>query len=129
MKNSNNHMIGHTLIRVVTGVLFLVMGIGKLMAPDGIIGMLGGIGFPAAAFFGWLLILVEIVFGALVLVGYKVKYTAWPIAAVLAIAWITVTVPTAGISSPNSFFHLLGIAAMITIALTGPGKWAVSKVH
>ncbi|MEK6843951.1 MAG: DoxX family protein, partial [Nanoarchaeota archaeon] len=75
----------------------------------------------------WILILSEAIFGALILVGYKVKYTAWPLAFVLLIAEILVVIPNGGIGSSNSFFHLIGIAGLITIALTGPGKWALTK--
>ena len=127
MSENNNHLIGHTLIRVTIGLLFFIMGIGKIQDTSGIIGMLTGLGFPAPAFFGWVLLLSEIIFGALVFVGYKVKWTAWPLAIVLGVAWLTVTLPNNGISSPLSFFHLIGISGLITIALTGPGKWALSR--
>ena len=127
MSETGNHMLGHTLLRVVIGLLFVVSGIKKVLAPDMVIGMLGKIGFPIAPFFGWILILSEIIFGALVLVGYKVKYTSWPLAVVLAIAWTLVVLPNGGIGSTNSFFHLMGIAGLVTIALTGPGKWALTK--
>ncbi len=124
---SDKHILGHTLLRVVIGLLFLIAGIKKFMGPDQVIGMLGGLGFPLPSFFGWLLILSETVFGALILIGYKTKYTTWPLAIILAVAWILVVVPNGGITSSNSFFHLIGIAGLITIALSGPGKWAVSK--
>ena len=127
MSEKGNHMLGHTLLRVVIGLLFLVSGIKKILAPDMVIGMVGKIGFPIAPFFAWVLILAEVIFGTLVLVGYKVKYTSWPLAIVLAIAWILVVIPNGGIGSTNSFFHLMGIAGLITIALTGPGKWALTK--
>tara|TARA_Y100000034_G_scaffold136712_1_gene215104 strand:- start:2488 stop:2877 length:390 start_codon:yes stop_codon:yes gene_type:complete len=127
MNKSDKHMFGHTLLRVTIGLLFFLAGYGKIQNPDGIIGMLGTLGFPAAAAFGWILILSELIFGALILIGYKVKVTAWPLAIILAIAWLTVTVPNSSIGSSDSLFHLIGIAGLITIALTGPGKWAVSK--
>ena len=128
MAEHNYHIIGHTLLRITIGLLFLVAGIKKFMAPDGVSGMLGGLGFPAPVFFAWILILAEVIFGALVLVGYKVKYTAWPLAVVLAIAWILVVVPSQqGITSSNSFFHLIGIAGLLTIAWSGPGKLAMTK--
>ena len=127
-KMTNKHLIGHTLLRVTIGVLFLIMGFSKLQDPSGIIGMLGGLGFPIAAFFGWTLLLSEIVFGALILVGYRVRKTSWPLAIILAIAWITVVIPTDGITSPNSFFHLIGISGLVTIALSGAGKWAIKVV-
>lgn len=127
MAGSNNHMLGHTLLRVVIGLLFLFAGVKKLMNPDSVTGMLTNMGFPIAMAFAWILILSELIFGALILVGYKTKYTSWPLAIILAVAWIVAVVPNGGISSTNSFFHLMGIAGLITIALTGPGKWAITK--
>jgi uncharacterized membrane protein YphA (DoxX/SURF4 family) len=123
MNSQENHMLGHTLLRVTIGGLFLVMGIKKLMGPEGIIGMLSGLGFPLATIFGWILILSEVIFGAAIFVGYKVKYTAWPLAIILAVAVILVTIPNDGYSS-SFYFHLIAIAGLVTIALTGPGKWA-----
>ena len=125
MSQSNNHMLGHTLLRVTIGLLFFVAGIKKFMGPEMVTGMLTNLGFPLPSFFAWILILSEVIFGALIFVGYKVRWTAWPLVIVLAIAWILVVVP-GDISSSNSFFHLIGIAGLITIALTGPGKWALS---
>ena len=135
ISSQEKHIIGHTLLRVTIGLLFLVSGIKKIMGPDGVIGMLGNIGFPVPTLFAWILMLSEAIFGALVLVGYKVKYTAWPLAIVLVVAWLTVTVPSEardngiiqGLISTNSFFHLIGIAGLVTIALSGAGKWALTK--
>lgn len=126
---SNYHMYGHTLLRVIIGLLFLIMGYNKLINPSGIIGMLGNIGFPAATFFGWLLLLSELVFGALILIGYKVRYTAWPLAIILFVAVFTVVIPGEGASSASAFFHYISIAALISLAWTGPGEWAVSKTR
>jgi len=127
MENLNKHSLGHTLIRLTVGVLFIIMGVKKLVAPDMIIGMLGDLNFPIPTFLGWLLLLSELIFGALILVGYKVKYTAWPIAIILVVAWLFVALPTDGFASANSFFHLISIAALITIALSGPGEYALTK--
>ncbi len=122
------HEYGHTLLRLALGVMFLLAGINKLMNPDGPIGMLTGLGFPAPAFFAWLLLLSEIIFGAAVLIGWKTKYTVWPLVIILAIATFTVVIPNIGKGGPiNLMFHLLGIASLISIALTGPGKIAISK--
>ena len=123
------HMYGHTLLRATIGLLFLIMGFNKLINPSGIIGMLGKIGFPAAAFFGWILLLSELIFGALILIGYKVRYTSWPLAIILIVAVLTVVIPGEGISSASAFFHYISIVALISIAWTGPGEWAVSKVR
>lgn len=126
---SQYHMYGHTLLRVTIGLLFVIMGYSKLTNPAGIIGMLGNIGFPAATFFGWLLLLSELVFGVLILVGYKVRYTAWPLAIILAVAALTVIIPGEGVGSASAFFHYISIAALISLAWTGPGEWAISKIR
>lgn len=123
-----NDKVSHFVLRILLGLLFVVPGLGKLMDPKGIIGMLGGLGFPAPAFFGWLLLLSEIVFGLAVIIGYKVKWTAWPLVIVLAVATITVHLPALGTAGPiNVLFHVVGIAGLIAIASGGPGSWAVSK--
>ena len=126
MNKSEIHMLGHTLLRVTLGLLFVLSGYRKFINPDGVAGMLTGIGFPLVTFFAWVLILSELVFGLLILVGFKVRYTAWPLAFVLLVAEITVVLPN-GFWSTNSFFHLIAIAGLVTIALTGPGKWALDK--
>jgi len=127
MSSSNNHMLGHSLLRLTMGILFLVQGIRKFQNPDGVVGMLTGIGFPIPLVFTWILILSEIIFGALILIGYKVKYTAWPLVIILLVATLTVVLPSGGFNSVNFYFHLISIAGLITIALTGPGKWAITK--
>jgi putative oxidoreductase len=128
MKGENNtHMIGHTLLRVTIGLMFVFAGFKKVMGIDGVVGMLTGIGFPAATLFAWILALSELIFGVLIFIGFKTRYTTWPLAFVLLVAWMTVIIPNQGIGSTSSFFHLIAIAGLITIALTGPGKWALTK--
>ena len=125
--SKDTHMIGHTLLRVMLGLLFVVAGYGKFSNPQGVVGLLTGIGFFAPTFFAWVLLLSVLVFGALILIGFKVRYTAWPLAFILLIAELTVVIPNQGILSTPSFFHLVSIAGLATIALTGPGKWAVGR--
>lgn len=96
------------------------------MNPEGVVGMLTGIGFIVPTFFAWILILSELIFGVLVFVGYKTKYTAWYLAFIMLVAETTVVAPS-GFWGSNSFFHLITIAGLATIALTGPGKWALSR--
>ena len=126
---SKHHMYGHTLLRVTIGLLFVVSGFNKLMNPDGVTGMLGGIGFPTPIIFAWILILSELIFGALVLVGFRIKYTAWPLAIVLIVATATVVIPNPqqGWLSTNAFFHYISTAGLISLALTGPGAYAATK--
>ncbi|OIO80690.1 hypothetical protein AUJ84_02850 [Candidatus Pacearchaeota archaeon CG1_02_32_132] len=128
MENNKGH--GLAILRVVAGLLFLLPGIMKLMDPAGITGMLTGLGFPAPSFLAWILLLSEIIFGASLIVGWKTKYTTWPLVIVLLVATLTIALPGA-LENPmgwvNVLFHLVGIGALISIFLDGPGAWAVSK--
>lgn len=127
MNKSDMHMLGHTILRVTLGLLFALSGYRKLMNPEGVVTMLTGIGFPAATFFAWLLLLSELIFGLAVLVGFKVKYTAWPLVLVLLVAEVAIVIPKQGILSTSSLFHIISMVAMATVALVGPGNWAVDK--
>src|SRR3989344_4863600 len=98
MKMNELHQWAHVLLRVTIGLMFVFAGLGKVTGIEGVVGMLSGLGFPAAAFFAWILALSELIFGALVFVGYKMKYAAWPLAFVLLVAEILVVIPSAGIS-------------------------------
>ncbi len=116
---------GPTLLRIVLAALFLYTGIGKLMNPAGPTGMLGGLGFPAPVFFAWILLLSEILFGIAVLLGWQLKYTVWPLVIILVVATIFVALPMG--NWVNTLFHLLGIAALVSLFLTGPGAASIQK--
>lgn len=121
---------GLTILRIVTGLLFLLPGIMKFMDPAGITGMLSGLSFPAPAFLAWILLLSEIIFGATLIVGWKTRYTVWPLIIVLTVATLTVALPGA-LENPigwiNVLFHLVGLGALVTIFLEGPGAWMLGK--
>lgn len=119
-------MWGHTLLRVTIGLLFTLAGFNKVTGIEGVTGMLSGMGFPVAVLFAWILALAELIFGVLVLVGYKTEYTAWPLAVILLIATVLVVIPNAGITASNTLYHIISIAGLVTIALTGPGKYALT---
>lgn len=76
---------------VLLGLVMLVPGLLKLfvMKPATVVGMLGGLGFPAPTFFAWLLILSEIIFGALILAKWNLKYTVWPPIVIMVVAAFT----------------------------------------
>ncbi len=78
--------------RILLGLVMLVPGLLKLfvIGPSAVSGMLAGLGFPAAMFFTWLLIVFEIGSGLAVLIGWKLEYTAVPPAVILVIAGLLV---------------------------------------
>lgn len=116
-----------TILRLSLAALFIYAGVGKLMDQSGIAGMLGNMGFPAASALGWIVLLSEMIFGLALLVGWKVKYAVWPLVVILAVATIFVAVPNANGMWVNTLFHIVGVAALISLYITGPGKLAVDK--
>lgn len=119
-----------TVLRLVLALLFIIPGLSKLTNPSMVTQMLSSLGFVAPVFFTWLLIFSEIIFGLALILGYKLKYTVWPLVIILFIGIIKVYIPTI-VTNPTGIgdilFHVLGIAALISLALTGPGAWAIKK--
>jgi putative oxidoreductase len=117
---------GTAILRIALGLLFLVPGLAKLMDPAMVTGMLSGLGFPTASIFTWILILVEIIFGALLIIGIKTEIAVWPLFVVLLIALLLVGIPSFEISNVQSvmniLWHLVALAGLLSISSTGPGK-------
>lgn len=129
MENKKHY--GPMLIRFGIGLIFIVTGLLKFINPPAIIGMLDELGFPAATFLGWLLLLSEIVLGIAIFIGYKVKYFIWPLILVLVIAILTVHLPNIKNGIPMAeimlLFHILGITALLSLFYTGCGAMSVDR--
>ncbi len=125
----NNHMHATAFLRIMLGLLFVVPGITKIMAPNGIIGMLSNLGFPGPAFFGWVLILSEIIFGLALIVGYKAKYAVWPLIIILVVAILTVHIKDT--QNPMIWIDVLlrvvAIAGLNMLRYTGSGSWSLGE--
>lgn len=99
---------------LLLGLLMLIPGLLKLFVikSSNVAGMLSGIALFAwaPAFWAWVLILSEIVFGILILAKWKLKYTVIPPMIILAIAILFVTInwsDLGGTGWPNVLFHLI----------------------
>ena len=117
-------------IRILIGLMFLLIGIVKLTDVAGVSTFFGSLGIPASLFFAWVVALSETLFGLAVLIGYKIKYTAWPLVVIFVIAILLAILPNVGFNSGSIsilFFHLTVIAALVHFAMNGAGSWAVDK--
>jgi putative oxidoreductase len=130
MKEKNT-MYAPTVLRLGLGLLFIVPGLQKLANPAMIIGMLGDLGFPAAALLGWVLLLSEIGFGVAVLSGWKLDKTVWPLVIITLVALFTVHFPAWFAKQPMAIisvlFHLLAVTGLVSLYFSGPGAMAVKK--
>ncbi|MCF7866162.1 DoxX family protein [Candidatus Woesearchaeota archaeon] len=90
-------MYGDLGLRLVTGLIFILAGIGKLFGPspgiEGFSGMLTGIGIPAAGVVAVIVGIIELAGGILLIVGYFDKYAAMLLAIIMIVATILVHIP------------------------------------
>ena len=102
-----NKLQGPALLRITLGLLFLISGLSKIMNPSMISGMLSGLGFPIAVVFAWILILVEIIFGILLLIGIKTEIAVWPLFIVLLVALLLVGIPSFNMTDVKSVMNII----------------------
>ena len=121
-----NKLRAQAFLRIALGLFFLVPGLSKLANPAGITGMLLDLGFPLAGLFAWILLLSEIIFGASLIVGHKVKFAVWPLFVILLVALLLVAIPGFDLSNNSSvmtlLWHLVGLAGLMSIKASGAGK-------
>ena len=110
------------LLRIFTSLSFISHGTQKLLAFP----VPPGSGMPAAFTLSWTAGVLELIGGALVLVGFLTRPTAFVLSGLMAVAyWMA--------HAPRSFYPLLngGEAAMLFcfiflyIVAAGPGAWSV----
>jgi uncharacterized membrane protein YphA (DoxX/SURF4 family) len=82
------------LIRVLVGAVFLSEGIQKYLYPDAVgAGRFAKIGIPSPELMGPLVGAVEIVCGALVLIGLVTRLAAIPLIGVMVVAIVSTKIP------------------------------------
>ena len=107
------------VLRLGVGGIFLFAGIMKLLDPGMVSGMLGGMGFPVPDFWTWLLIAAETLCGASVLLGFKLKGVTIPL--------VIVTIVIISVASAQAMVAISLMAGLVSLWLSGPGKWALSR--
>jgi uncharacterized membrane protein YphA (DoxX/SURF4 family) len=63
-----------TVLRVIVGITFVLMGIGKIQNPSGFIGFVTSLGFPAPGIIAWLPIILEPIGGILLILGIATRW-------------------------------------------------------
>lgn len=118
------------LLRVVTGVIYIAHGWPKIMGgvPD-TAAFLGQLGIPAPTAAAWFIALLESLGGLALLLGIFVAPVALLLAIHMLVGIVLVHAPMGfyviGPGQGGMEFNLILIAALVTLALQGPGSWAV----
>ena len=112
---------GPLILRIAVVLLFVAVGLPKLLDPSGtlILG-LQEIGFPAPLFFGWLILIAGGLSTLALLFNWKINYAVWPLGIIMVGALIFIYIPQYEFTPQAGrglFFHVLVIAALINIYL------------
>ncbi|MEU4495491.1 DoxX family protein [Streptomyces sp. NPDC023998] len=116
------------LFRIVVGLLFTCHGAASLF---GVLGGAGGSGgtIPAGTWPGWYAAVIELVAGALVLVGLGTRSAAFIASGSMAYAYFTVHQPEGLFPLQNSGEgSALYCWAFLLLVFTGPGALALDRV-
>ncbi len=124
---------GILLIRVLTGWVFVSEGIQKFLFPDALgVGRFMHIGIPAPAFMAPFVGVVEIVCGALLLLGLLTRLATIPLLIDIAVAIATTKIPmliekgfwAAAHEARVDISMLLGLVFLL---LVGGGSWSMDE--
>ena len=127
-------------LRLVVGFGFLAHGMAKwTRGPAGFGRLLEQIGAPCPTATAWLVTLVEVFGGLAIMAGAFVVLASIPLIVSMLVATLTVqlrygfsSVNTIGLTPDGPVFgppgyeiNLLYVAALLALALAGPGAWSV----
>lgn len=121
---------GITLLRVVTGVVFIAHGYQKLFVWgfDGVAQAFGQMGIPFAGASAVLVTLLELFGGIALVAGLFTRFVSLPLAVTMLVAMLQVHL-SGGFFMPNGIeLTLLLFAATAGLALTGAGELALDNV-
>jgi putative oxidoreductase len=112
--------------RLFLSALFIWAGIGKLMDPAGTAGYFAHVNIPAPAVLVWIVLLVEIIGGLMVLVGFKARWAALVLAIFCVITGFGVHLPVGDLPNMTHFYKNIAIAGgLLYVFSFGAGVWSV----
>jgi putative oxidoreductase len=114
--------------RVLIAAIFLLSGLSKLAAPAGTIGYIQSAGLPAPTVAYAVALAVELVGGALLVIGFRTRLVA---AVLAAFSLATAFGFHFDLADQNQFIHFFKNVAMasglLQIASFGPGRLSVDR--
>jgi putative oxidoreductase len=119
--------------RVFIGALFLSGGIGKIMGGVGagvamLSGYIASVGLPFATLLAVLTIVLEIVGGAAIILGFKARYSALLLAGFMVLVTYFFHWDFSSQMAVGTFLnHLVIIGALLYVATFGAGRYSLDS--
>jgi putative oxidoreductase len=130
---SSNNPLALLIARVLMASVFLVFGARSVLGFAGSVGYFTKLGFPAPEAMVVLAIVIQIVAGILLVIGWKTRWAAWLLVAYVVIATLMAHryweydaaqyVP----QMINFFKNAAIIGGLLFVAAFGPGRYSVDK--
>lgn len=127
MRRGPNPELGHAILRVVLGVVFVSHGAHKLFVSGvGVVGdFLGSLGFPVPGFFAWFVTFLEVGGGLALIAGFMATPLALLFIIEMALGIVLVHAPegwfVVGPGHDGAEYSTLLIAALLVLVLGGSG--------
>ena len=128
--NSAVHLL---IARFLLAAVFIVFGVRSILGFAGSVGYFTKLGFPAPEAMVVLAIIIQLVGGIALVIGWKTGWAAWLLVAYVVIATIMAHryweydaaqyVP----QMTNFFKNLAIIGGLLVVAAFGPGRYSVDK--
>jgi len=114
------------IARILLVALFLVTGFGFAMGSEGIAGYFGSLGIPAPGIVVWLVVLLKVVGGLAILVGFQTRNVAYLFAAFCILAPLIGHTNWADQNEMITFLKDFGLAGgFLLLTITGAGAYSV----
>lgn len=121
------------LARFLVALIFIMSGAGKLFAFTPTAAMMEGVGFPAPSFFLVCAILIEIIGGVLLVIGYKARWAS--LALIVFLIPATLIFHAANLADPAQaqqqivevLKNLAILGALVKFAADGAGAYSLDN--
>jgi putative oxidoreductase len=124
---------GLALLRIALGIAFALHGWSKLSGGmDGVAGFFASLGIPAASLVAWIVMIVELVGGILLIIGFLTQIVgillALDMLGAIIFAYLGRGAPFIENGAISWERELVFGVAALCLALAGPGAWAVDDM-
>jgi putative oxidoreductase len=112
--------------RLLLSAVFIWAGIGKLMDPTGTAAYFAHVHIPAPAVMVWIAIIIELIGGLMILVGFQTRWVALVLAIFCLVTGFGVHLPVGDLPNMTHFYKNLAMAGgFLYVFAFGAGTWSV----
>jgi putative oxidoreductase len=124
MENAKTYLV--PLGRLLLSSLFIWAGVGKLLDPSGTAGYFAHLNIPAPNIAVWVVMIVELIGGILILIGYQTRWAALVLAIFCLVTAFAIHLPGGDLANMINFYKNLSMAGgFLYVVAFGAGIWSI----